>query len=167
MSFLKEGNTWPSDPDERDRFGLLVSYSLLGETTEQRDARIAAVDQLILDAFAAAVTHLGYDEARNRFAKAAKKPPLGKQANQEVNSELLAFFHREVRCAANRGAVPRQLAQALERERPGHFGASAGAIEKRIRRALKQREKSRKEEEERVRMYQAAIAMNARRTFSG
>lgn len=134
MSFLMSpAHPPPINGDEKDRFGLPLIWSLLGESEEEREARIAAAEQLIKDAFEAAARHFGHDEALRRFNEVAKKPPLGKQPNKEVTGELLAHYDREITGGTLKKAeVPRRIAEALYEGYGRRFGESAAAIEKRI-----------------------------------
>jgi hypothetical protein len=163
MGFVREGVTSPVDPNGRDRFGLPQNWSLLGETEADRKSRITSAEALIKDAFETAVRHFGYEDARRRFNEVVKKPPPGKQANKEIIDELLIHYDRETRGGAlGKAEAPGRIGEALYETYGIRFGASADAIEKKLRRALKAREKAEAERAERILMYQAQVAANVK-----
>jgi hypothetical protein len=136
----------PIHKEEKDRFGLPVVWSLLGESDEERKARISAAKRLIKDAFErfeTAARHLGHDEARCLFAELSKNSPKGKQADQDINRHLLDRYDRAVSEAPEQiKSIPRLLARRLNSRNPG----SVEATEKQIRRLVKKRDERAKAE---------------------
>jgi hypothetical protein len=139
----------PNDPRwrERDRFGLaIIPPTLLGESPEERSARIDTIERLVVDLFQTAVTHLGRREARSLFEDTVKAPwKKGKQPDHERNRKLLEKYDSAVREAPNNAkSIPRMVAVQLHLNNP----QSAPATEKRIRRLVKERIRRQKAMEE-------------------
>jgi len=123
---------------ERDRFGLAVwPLSLIAESAEERDARIATVERLVIDVFKTAAAHLGQHDAKRLFAEASKAPwKYGKQPNRAWNDELLAKYDSRVdQEPDNIRSIPRRVANELNPNNPGNVPAT----EKRIRQLVKDR----------------------------
>jgi hypothetical protein len=128
---------------ERDRFGLpVLPPALLGESPQERRARIATVERLATDLFKAAVTHLGRPEARRLFAEVAKAPwKKGKQPNHDRNDQILEMYDNAAREQPDRiKSIPRLLAKQLHPNNP----RSVPATEKQIRRLVKDRSRRQK-----------------------
>ena len=127
-----------------DRFGLRRP-SLLGDTEEAKSWRARAVQSLIADLFQTAVVQLGKEEARRLFESVIKRKRgergKGKNLPPETDVRLLTMYDAEVVRTPGRkkGSIPRRLAERLNREERGRFGASAAGIEKRIRGLLDER----------------------------
>lgn len=98
------------------------------------------------------------------FTEAAKRLPLGKQADREKNEELLAIYDRELLLTDDVRPLPRRIAKHLDEGNPGHYGSSSPAIEKQLRRLINNRNK--KLEKEIRNYHQAFIARIARQTFT-
>jgi hypothetical protein len=139
MSFLKPpqsvalpGPPPPNRVDERDRFGMpVVPLTLLSETPEQRQARIASIEQLVVDLFQTAVTHLGRGEARSLFESVVKQRWIkGKQPDHERNRQLLELYDREsrrlIRSERFRGAWAYTFIPGIPQKRSRWRGAFAG-----------------------------------------
>jgi hypothetical protein len=109
----------------------LPTYSILGETKEKRQKLISALTEIVTEAN----YYLGKDEVRQIVAKATRAP-RGKRTNVDRDQELLAKYCAE----AAKGSAVSDFAKRLDRDQPGAFGASALAIEKHLRRLLKQQQ---------------------------
>ncbi len=134
-----------------DRFGLPLTWSILGETDEQRQQRLRALMALVDEVFCVAIRHCGDDGARYVW-KAASKGKRGRPKGQRMNPDadatlLIAYDGFVTDCdETHRKALPRRLAALLKRHRPTDYPATVEFIEKRIRRLLKDREAKRKAE---------------------
>jgi len=139
----------PNDPRwrERDRFGLaIIPPTLLGESPEERRARIDTIERLVIDLFQTAVTHLGRREARRLFEETVKAPwKKGKQPHHDRNRQLLEKYDSAVRKAPNNiKSIPRMVAKQMHPNNP----QSAPATERQIRRLVKDRSRRQKAMEE-------------------
>lgn len=99
-----------------DIFGL-HRPSLLGSACESeadRLKRVAAVENGVRDAFAAAVDHLGEEEARQLFRRMIRRPKrgLGKMLAPDRDARLL----REYDAACQKGETTAALARRLHDE---------------------------------------------------
>jgi hypothetical protein len=140
----------PSGPN-RDRFGLPMRWSLLTETKAERKDRIISVLMLLREVFAVAVRHMGDSDARHFWKDVAKgKPgrPKGRRKNPDIDAILLDAYDAAAATAdeKTRKTLPRRLATNADQQAPGRFGASAGAIQQRIRRLLNERQRRAKAE---------------------
>jgi hypothetical protein len=126
------------DSTRKDRFGLpLVPVLASGIRLEDK----AAARQLARDAFESVATILGHDEAVRLFAGAAKKRPKGKQANRRKNEMILSWYDGVMSERGNPdGSLPAHVADLLRSNVPDFRHATAKALEKRIRRLLKERD---------------------------
>jgi hypothetical protein len=132
------------DPSQKDRFGLPLVPVIGGETWPERKAREAAARQLARDAFESVATNLGHDEAVRVFAEAAKKRPKGKQANRRKNEIILDCYDAAMSELGNPdGSLPAHVADLLRSNFPDFRHATADSLEKRIRRLLKERGRTR------------------------
>ncbi len=134
-----------------DIFGLHCP-SLLGSACESeadRLKRVATVENGVRDAFAAAVDHLGDEEARQLFRRMIRRPKrgLGKMLAPDRDARLL----REYDAARQKGETTAALARRL-RDEGRELGDSEGAIQTQIRKLVKERGKR-----------QRAAAVEARR----
>ena len=134
----------PSGPN-RDRFGLPMYWSLLTELKEERKERVVSVLMLLREVFAVAVRHMGDSDARYFWKDVAKgKPggPKGRRKNPDIDAILLDTYDAAAAATVDekaRKSLPRRLATQAHEQAPGYFGASAGAIQQRIRRLLNER----------------------------
>jgi len=158
MSFLilRQPEVLPPPPphrlDERDRFGLpIIPPALLSETPEQRQARIATIEQLVRDLFQTAMTHLDRVEARRLFESVVKERwTKGKQPDQERNQQLLARYDTEAAKTPNKiREIPRRLGVQMHPGEP----SQAESLARRIRRLVSDRNRRQKAREEAYRRF--------------
>jgi hypothetical protein len=129
-----------------DEFGLPV-LSLLGEvreTPEKRTKRVRFVRRAAFRFYRRIVEHLGEDAAAKLFecfSKGVKGRPSG-SADPVRDGELWTAYQAFLKLTReeDQAALPRLLAQSLYEERGRYFGNSAAAIEKRLRRLMKQQQ---------------------------
>lgn len=122
-----------------DIFGL-HHLTILGqacESDQERQERIVKVEQGVLAAFKAAVSHLGEDQARRLFAKAARRPKRGrgKILAADRDHRLLAAYDEAV---VRNGETVAALSQRLRNEGI-ELGNTAGAIATQIRKLVTER----------------------------
>ena len=118
-----------------DCFGLRPP--LIAESEDDTRSRVALVKKGVADAFAAAVRHLGDEEARELFASVARRQKRGKGKSlaSDRDTQLLAA----VESAQRVGETIPALAKRLHVERNRELGNSPQAIETQIRKLLKER----------------------------
>lgn len=118
-----------------DCFGLRPP--LIAESEDDTRSRVALVKKGVADAFAAAVRHLGDEEARELFASVARrrKRGKGKSLASDRDTQLLAALESAQRI----GETIPALAKRLHVERKRELGNSPEAIETQIRKLLKER----------------------------
>lgn len=129
---------------DQETLALLRCHALLGtpDSDERSRQRKEAVRHLLLRAFAAAVFYLGDTEARQFWAKAARRRagvPKGSR-KPAADSELLGIY--DMVAGKIPGIVPklpRQMGNLLNDLAPGQFGQSADAIARQVRRLLQAR----------------------------
>jgi hypothetical protein len=129
-----------------DEFGL-PALSLLGEayeTPETRTKRVRFVRRAAFRFYRRIVDNLGEDAAARLFkcfSKGVKGRPSG-SADPTRDGELWAAYQAFLKLTReeDQGALPRLLADSLYEERGRYFGNSAAAIEKRLRRLIKQQQ---------------------------
>ncbi len=124
-----------------DRFGLPLVVSLL-DSEETKTGSKADVEALATALFSAAVRVLGEDEARAVW-KAASTKPKGPKGSRHPRHDrlLLRAYDAAVRDAGgSEGAAPARVAAVLHLRLPGIYGNSAAAIERHVRRLVKERE---------------------------
>jgi len=107
------------------------------ESDEQRQQRIAKVEQGVIAAFKAAVSHLGEDQARKLFAKAARRPKRGrgKILAADRDHRLLTAYDEAV---VKNGETVAVLSRRLRNEGI-ELGNTASAIATQIRKLVKER----------------------------
>jgi hypothetical protein len=153
----------PNDPrwNERDQFGLLIiPPTLLGESTEEKRARIATVEGLARDLFNTAVTHLGRDEARRLFTDVAKERWVkGKQPNHDRNRRLLQMYDAAVRESSppDIKSIPGTLGKKLHAEDRDFQHSQPPSIAKQIRVLVKERDRREKAMAEAYRQVDASL----------
>ena len=130
---------YPPLESRPDIFGL-HHLTILGqacESDEQRQQRIAKVQHGVIAAFKAAVSHLGEDQARKLFAKAARKPKRGrgKTLAADRDHRLLAAYDEAV---VKNGETVAVLSRRLRNEGI-ELGNTASAIATQIRELVKER----------------------------
>lgn len=131
----------PLDVKAKDRFGLPRSWSLAGETEQERKARESAVKALAKEVFITACTHLGRDAAKDIFQKTMQKKPSGKQANIELNLKILAEYDKiNSRTKNKRANAIANAANKIIENMPELAGHSQATVERRIRRLIDERE---------------------------
>jgi hypothetical protein len=115
------------------------------ETDEESRAREELARQrgekVLKHIFANLSFNLGPVEAKRFFDDASKllpHRPRGSE-NAQRNAKLLATYNLAAQSAANFATLPRAIAKSLHQTAPTVFGNSPSAIEKQIRRLLKQR----------------------------
>ena len=113
----------------------------------QRVERVGAVITLVREVLFVAVRHLGDKLARDIWKEVAKGRagrPRGRRKNPENDEMLLIVYNIDAATSDNkaRKSLPRRLATAADEQAPGQFGASAGAVEMRIRRLVRARHAS-------------------------
>lgn len=126
----------PLNLPEFDRFGLPNRWGGFLELEDRRKDRIAAVEKLVADVFNRAAMHLGEEEARRLFARAAPRRKRGKRKSHvpDRDAQLLLAYDT----AALKGETIVSIARRLHADRRGEFGASIGAIERQIHKLLKE-----------------------------
>jgi hypothetical protein len=130
--------------DERfERFGLPRPPSdPKTETASQRSSREARVKfegGLLLGAmFGVLKSHLGVDATQRLFQGFCRPRPRGRRgvSNPENDARLLEIYDLQIERENNKKSAPRLIAEHLDRNEPGKYGASAEAIEKHIRRLV-------------------------------
>lgn len=137
----------PSPCPPLDHFGL-PDYSLL-ETEDARRRRIIAVKKMVRNAFKGAVTHLGEEEARILFARAArpKKRGRGQNATFAIDRDLQLLQECQGAKQANESILA--LAKRLHEDRTNDFGNTVAGVERCIRRLLRKKSRSDAAEKER------------------
>jgi len=118
-----------------DCFGLRPP--LIAESEDGTRSRVALVKKGVADAFAAAVTHLGDEQARELFTSVARrlKRGKGKSLASDRDAQLLAALEAAQRI----GETIPALARRLHVERKLELGNSPQAIDTQIRKLLKER----------------------------
>lgn len=109
------------------------------ETLSARKARLAALDALVRRVFLLSKFHLGEDNARKLFKRTAQLKK-GKHADADKDFKLLRLW--DALLANNphmKKAAPGLIARKLYKTYGNEFGASAQAIERKIRRELNKR----------------------------
>jgi Arc/MetJ-type ribon-helix-helix transcriptional regulator len=93
--------------------------------------------------FAFLKAQLGESEARRFFDpfSTRRRAKTRGARNPAQDAKILTMYDNAAEGAADKATVPAQLAKRLHEAEHGKYGNSAGAIEKHIRRLLKQRER--------------------------
>jgi hypothetical protein len=136
-----------NDPkDGRDRFGLPIPPSG-PETAEARRWRKAIArrqaELVMAELFIKLKANLGEAEAREFFDRFStpQRPGHRGPSDHKLNDRLLDLYDLLLEKTDDRPSLPRLIGQQLHCTSPGQFGNSPDAIEKRIRRLVKAREK--------------------------
>jgi hypothetical protein len=82
---------------------------------------------------------MGQPKARELFAPFAPKPARGRRVGLDRDAYLLLIYDRVCKTTPDLAAVPRIAAIGIDANAPGKYGLSIEAIEKHIRRLVKER----------------------------
>ena len=111
----------------------------------QQIDRMASVIGLIREVFSVAVVHLGEKYARDLWRRTAKgKPGRPKGKKEPELDELLRQIYDRLapgKDAKGKKALPREVAALVKDKIPKDFPATVGAIQARLRRLLKARDR--------------------------
>jgi hypothetical protein len=136
-----------NDPkDGRDRFGLPIPPSG-PETANARRWRKAIArrkaELVLAELFIKLKRNLGEAEAREFFDRYSTPRRLGHRgpSDHKLDARLLDLYDELAERGGDKASLPRLIAQHFHCTSAGQFGNSAEAIEKKIRRLLKVREK--------------------------
>ncbi len=125
-----------------DEFGLpqLMRMHQTKEEIRGRQERARTQGKKILNhVFRNLMFNLGPVEARQIFKEISRLPPHRRRGSANIarNEILLSEYRRLANTTANPSTIPRLIAEKIHREAPGQFGNSATAIEKQIRRLIR------------------------------
>jgi hypothetical protein len=136
-----------NDPkDGRDRFGLPIPPSG-PETANARRWRKAIArreaEMVLAELFSKLKRNLGEAEAREFFDRYStpRRPGRRGPSDYKLDARLLDLYDVLAETTDDKASIPRLIGQQLHHTSPRQFGNSPDAIEKRIRRLLKAREK--------------------------
>jgi hypothetical protein len=137
-----------------DRFGLPLFFDPASESRQQTELRYEAVLRVMIEVNDVATRQIGKRHAKLVWGELSKRKggrPKG-PADRASDSLLLATYDR---CAygldgEERRRLPRTLAGRFKTEYPDKFPATEDAIATHIRRLLKRRAETQKEQTERV-----------------
>jgi hypothetical protein len=152
------------DPNEKDRFGLPLWFSLL-VSDETRKARMAATHAFVQEAVDAVMHQVGRKQARRLFSEALNEPPKGRQSDKQENEALLAAYDQEVE-----SGTPRRNAASVAARKMA-IKDDVESVASRIRKLVKARNEQQaelwaryQEVREKVRPTLLELAVNDRKT---
>jgi hypothetical protein len=147
MGVLLNSGTLPpafgSPPEERDRFGLPMIWSLLDDD-QQFNERITKTKVFVADAVEAVIRQVGREEARRMFLKVLKRPSPGSQPNKRENARRLEMYDRQIALRIQ----PRRAAGAAAEDLATGPNDDVESIAKHIRTLVKERAKAARRAEE-------------------
>src|SRR5260221_6482592 len=144
---------------EKDQFGFpKYRPSLRSEWPVERATRIESAKNLVAESLKMLETQIGVREARLFLRELSKLPQsYGKKEDRSKTYQLLKMYDERVTESSEHiKAIPGRLAKELWRR--GARFCTVEAYEKRIRRAVSERERGRKTEEERGRRHSSLLS---------
>lgn len=141
---------WPPsfiDQNEKDQFGLRRAWSHLGESSEDRNARVLATQALVKEVVASVIHQVGRQEACRLFSEALKEPPQGRRPDKDENDWLLAAFDKEIADGTQRRHAAMEAAKKMETP-----SDDLESVARRIRTLVKARNDKRARDEELLQM---------------
>ena len=153
-----------------ERWPELPWLTLLGASKEEK-ALSESLPEFVRNVYGHAVLLLGEHEAKTLFMRTVTKKRGGRGRGRNLASNRDAVLLEEydrVRRAVEKhkhqprilGRIPRLLASRLHAVRPGLYGVTAQAIERRLRQLLREREQRRIEAEREKRLTEAGSQLS-------
>jgi hypothetical protein len=133
----------------------LTIPSLIGDTPDEVTKRRSDTKHAMLRLFRFAIACFGEADARQMWTAVAKSPRGAPKGSRDPQKDqfLLALYDKGTGEGSSRKALgrwPRRVGLLLDAAEPGRYGASPAAIEKHVRRLVRERDKQRRADKEQM-----------------